>query len=84
MADSMKKYAEILHEQMRCDFFGTCPKYKANLSIERARIEEAHPSWVGNPAVEALRKAHHDAHKYGTKKGSPKKELKAVPAEATV
>lgn len=75
MADSMQKYAEVLHEQMRCDFFGTCKNYKANLSVERARMEEAHPSWVGNPAVDALRKAFHGTHKYGRKKGSPKQEV---------
>lgn len=75
MADSMQSYAELIHERNRADFFDTVPGYKANLNIEIARVEAAHPSWVGSPAVQALINAHHQTHKYGRKAGSPNKEV---------
>lgn len=44
--DTLVYYKEILHEQRRADANGKV-NYKANLSIERARIEAVHPEYIG-------------------------------------
>ena len=75
MPDTMQSYAEVLDQKDRALFFGTVPNYVANLDIEIARIEAAHPAWVGSPAVEAIKNSWHAANKWGKKKGSSHQEV---------
>lgn len=44
--DTVEYYKSVLHEQKRADRLAK-PNYKANLSIERARLEAAHPDYIG-------------------------------------
>jgi len=75
MADTMQSYTELLDQKDRGDFFGTVPNYLANLQIEIDRVEAAHPAWVGNPAIQALKNSWHASNKWGEKKGSPHQEV---------
>jgi len=75
MAEVLGDYVKVLHEINRADFFGTVPGYKTNLEIEKSRMESENPTWAANPGLQTMIVATHNANKYGTKKGSPNKEV---------
>ena len=44
--DTLDYYKSVLHEQKRADK-NAKPNYKANLQIERDRLEAAHADYIG-------------------------------------
>ena len=75
MPEVLGDYVKVLVEKNRAIFFGTVPNYIANLDIEIARMETAHPTWASNPGLQTMIQARHASFKYGKKKGSPHQEV---------